>query len=51
MKNQAKFANKKVPEIIKSLKNPNTKVQQDFQLEYYGFQLELLYLWTFGTAI
>ena len=40
MKNQAKFANKKVPEIIKSLKNPNSKVQQGFQLENYGFQLE-----------
>ena len=40
MKNQTKFANKKVPEIIISLKNPNTKAQQGFQLEYYGFQLE-----------
>ena len=40
MKNQAKFANKKVPEIIKSFKNPNTKVHQGFKLEYYGFQPE-----------
>ena len=42
---------KKGPKIIKSLKNPNTKVQQGFQLEYYGFQLEQLYLRTFGTHI
>ena len=31
---------KKVPEIIKSIKNPNSKVLQGFQLEYYGFQLD-----------
>ena len=34
------FQTKKVPKIIKSLKNPNTKVQQGFHLEYYSFQLE-----------
>ena len=29
--------------FIKSLKNPNSKVQQGFQLENYGFQLEQLH--------
>ena len=39
-----RIVRKKVSKIIKSLKNPNTKVQQGFQLEYYGFLLEQLYL-------
>ena len=39
MKNKVQFLNEKVPKIIKSLKNPNTKVQQGFQLEYCGFQV------------
>ena len=40
MKNKAKFLNNKSSQNHKNLKNPNTKVQQGFQLWYYGFQLE-----------
>ena len=40
MQNQTKFANEKSSQNQKSLKNLNTKVQQGFQLENYGFQLE-----------
>ena len=39
MKNKVQFLNQKSSRNHKKSQNPNTKVQQGFQLEYYVLQL------------